>query len=120
VNDIDYPAVIADMRRRGDAYYAAAAEVQRLAGIEEPPQKLPFKFKKAKRGQTKKGRAKAGAGDDVIFAVVLEGADTLKKIVAAAKVKNHVAAAAVRRLLAAKRIRKEGATVNLRYLAPKK
>lgn len=65
----------------------------------------------------KRGRAKFGAGDAVVFEAVRDGADTLKKVAAAAKVKEFTAGAALRRLMKAKKVRREGATRNLRYLA---
>ena len=67
--------------------------------------------------QKPKGRAKAGGGDAVVLAVIRDGAETMKAIASAAKVKPYVAACAVKRLIAAKQVKAEGATSTRRYLA---
>jgi hypothetical protein len=110
-----YQAVIDDIDER-----IARLRVLREGLAAEAVAGMPGRVASATKGAWTKGRAKPGAGDDVIAAVVGEGADTMVKIIAASKVKDHVAKAAVRRLVEAGRIRKEGATVNLRYLPAKK
>lgn len=60
------------------------------------------------RGPSRKGRAKVGAGDQVVFDVIRDGAHTLPTIITAAKVKPSAARAAVRRLRKAGRVRMNG------------
>ena len=110
-----FQAVIDDIDARIDRLKAL-----RDGLIAESATGMPGKVAAAKPGRTwTTGRAKAGGSDDVIAEVVFKGADTMKAIVAASKMKPHVAKHAVRRLVASGRIRTEGATVSLRYLPGK-
>ncbi len=110
-----YREVIADLRRRGQAMLAGADDLERLVGAE--PRSQASRPKGAIKGVWTKGRTKSGAGDDVILAVIREGAGTMNAIIAASKVKRHIASNAVRRLVAAKKVSKTGATKTLRYVA---
>lgn len=120
-----YREVIADLRRRGDHYHAAAEVLQRLSGSDEvhiTGVQLPFKLRlkpEPKRGGWKKGRAKTGGSDEVVFGVIRDGADTMKRIIADSKVKPYVALCAVKRLVAAKRVKAEGGRSTRRYVVAK-
>ena len=73
--------------------------------------------KPSRRTPKIKGRTKAGGGDAVVLAVIRDGAETIKAIASAAKVKPYVATCAVKRLIAAKQVKAEGATSTRRYLS---
>ncbi|MDP3717122.1 MAG: hypothetical protein Q8T13_05050 [Acidobacteriota bacterium] len=116
-----YNAVVADLNARIRVLETARDAVLEAGGSEDRPVKLPFKFDRTgKRGKTKKGRAKAGGGDDVILGVIRDGADTMKQIIADAKVKPYVATMAVRRLVEAGSVVATGATSTRRYAVAKK
>lgn len=115
---MDVP-LIQEVDRRIAAYQQAR---EALMALGPPPAYVKVIARAAKvraRRGWKKGRAKHGAGDEVIYGVIRAGADTMKAIAAEAKVKPYVARSAVKRLIAVKRVKAEGATSTRRYVVGK-
>ena len=109
-----YQEVIEDLDRRIAHMQGVRDQVALLAGADDnavAPQ--------ARRGRTTKGRTKVGGGDQVVLEVIREGANTLPKIILAAKVKPTIAKASVRRLRQLGKVRMHGTRRSATYEARK-
>lgn len=113
-----YRAVVEALDARIARLRSTRAELVASAEVDDDSSAVS-RMPRPRKGWTK-GRARKHGADQVVLGVIRDGADTMKAITAAAKVKAHVARAAVQRLITSGHVTPEGAATRRRYRVTKK